>query len=149
MLDHWIFKKTSFRNLTGLGKLGVATPVTSVNPRKADNVVALHHHRPRGFSLARREKLTKVVAEALTQAGMERQQYKVKLLTLDSNGHEYLVMLDLAREYLAFSSSLRQVERNIVKQALQRHDIAVHSVYWQFNDNDTAPVTATSEYMAA
>jgi hypothetical protein len=58
-------------------------------------------------------------------------------------------MLDLAKEYLAFSSSLRQVERNIVKQALQRHDIAVHSVYWQFNDNDTAPVTASSEYMAA
>ena len=145
MSDHWIFKKTSFQELAGLGKV-VAAPL---NPAKPDNVIALHTHRPRGFSLARREKLSKVVAEALAQAGMERQQYKLKLLTLDSKSNEYLVMLDLAKEYLAFSSSLRQVERTIVKVAQQRHDIAVRSVYWQFNENDTAPVAATNDYIAA
>jgi hypothetical protein len=58
-------------------------------------------------------------------------------------------MLDLAKEYLAFSSSLRQVERTIVKVAHQRHDIAVRSVYWQFNENDTAPVAAANDYLAA
>jgi len=50
---------------------------------------------------------------------------------------------------LAFSSSLRQVERTIVKVAQQRHDIAVRSVYWQFNENDTAPVASSNEYLAA
>jgi len=145
MLDHWIFKKTSLQVQTGPGNVGGAP----LNPPKPDNVIELHTHRPRGFSLARREKLSKVVAEALDQAGMERQQYKLKILTLDSKSHEYLVMLDLAKEYLAFSSSLRQVERTIVKVAQQRHDIAVRSVYWQFNENNTAPVAATNDYLAA
>ena len=145
MLDHWIFKKTSLQVPTGLGKEKGA----QLNSPKADNVIALHGPRNRSFSLARREKLTKVVAEALAHVGMGRQNYKLKLLTLDSKSHEYLVMLDLAKDYLAFSSSLRQVERTIVKEAQQRHDIAVRSVYWQFNENDTAPVGAANEYQAA
>lgn len=140
MLDHWIFKMNA-----------AILPVKDVAkvPVKHANVVSLNTSRPRAFSQARREKISKIVANLLSRSGIEAQHYKLKMLTLDTKGNEYVVMLDLAREHIAFSSSLRQLERHIIKESLDQFNIVVRSVYWQFNSHESAYVRLPRAYMAA
>ena len=46
---------------------------------------------------ARRELLYAVVREAMVRAGLLSASYKFKVLSLDSEGRQFLIMVDLAR----------------------------------------------------
>jgi hypothetical protein len=139
MLDHWIFKRNAaVHSLKGVEKV----------PARYTNVVSLNTSRPRAFSPTRREKITKIVANLLSRSGIEAQHYKLILLTLDAKGYEYLVMLDLAREHIAFSSTLRQIEQHIIKESMNQFEIVVRAVYWQFNSHESATVDLPRAFMA-
>ena len=49
--------------------------------------------------MARREVLYGVVRDCMSKAGVISASYKFKVLSLDSRGRQFLIMVDLSREY--------------------------------------------------
>jgi hypothetical protein len=84
--------------------------------------------------MARRELLYSVVRDAMTRAGVLSSGYKFKVLSLDSKGKQFLVMVDIARNYAGDPGHLSEIEAMIGQAAKARHDILVSSVYWRTNE---------------
>ena len=61
--------------------------------------------------------------------------YKFKVLSLDQRGRQFLVMMDLAREYGGETARLSEIEALIAQTAKTRYDILVTAVYWRINDH--------------
>jgi hypothetical protein len=87
--------------------------------------------------LERRELLYVVVRESMTCAGLLSTSYKFKVLSLDSRGRQYLIMMDMARQNIGDSQRLSDIEIHIAKVAKARHDILVTAVYWRVNEHVT------------
>jgi hypothetical protein len=85
--------------------------------------------------MARRELLYAVVRQAMIRAGVLSSGYKFKVLSLDSKGHQFLVMVDLARSYGVDSARLADIEAMIAQAAKTRHDMVVDAVYWRINEH--------------
>lgn len=85
--------------------------------------------------LERRELLYTVVRESMTRAGLLSTSYKFKVLSLDQRGRQFLVMMDLAREYGGETVRLSEIEALIAQTAKTRYDILVTAVYWRINDH--------------
>lgn len=92
----------------------------------------------RNERLERRELLYAVVRESMTLAGVLSSSYKFKVLSLDSSGRQYLIMMDLPRAQLADPVRFTEIEGSIARRAKERHDILVTAVYWRVNDLVTA-----------
>lgn len=92
----------------------------------------------KGERLERREMLYAVVREAMIRAGVLSSTYKFKVLSLDSRGRQYLIMMDMARQYAGETSRLAEIEGLIAQHAKARHDILVTAVYWRINEHVTA-----------
>lgn len=92
--------------------------------------------------LERREQLYGVIREAMTHVGMLSSSYKFKVLSLDSHGRQYLIMMDLSLQYSHEVSRLSEIESLIAQHAKSRHEILVTSVYWRVNDQVTAGAMA-------
>jgi hypothetical protein len=98
----------------------------------------------KGERLERREQLYNVVRESLTGAGILSASYKFKVLSLDSRGRQYLIMMDVARANASEASRLAEIESLIAHNAKVRHDILVTAVYWRINEQVTAGLPRTS-----
>lgn len=85
--------------------------------------------------MARRELLYTVVRESMAKSGVVSASYKFKVLSLDSRGRQFLVMVDLAREYGSETGRLAEIEAMIAQSAKARFDIIVASVYWRMNEH--------------
>jgi hypothetical protein len=85
--------------------------------------------------MARRELLYGVVRDCMSKAGVISASYKFKVLSLDSRGRQFLIMVDLAREYGNETSGLAETEAMIAQSAKQRYDILVSAVYWRMNEH--------------
>ena len=111
----------------------------SDTPRKASKEGAgsggSHSARRKGERTARRELLYAVVREAMVRAGVLSASYKFKVLSLDGHGRQYLVMMDLAREFGGGADRLSEIEALIAQSAKSRHDILVTAVYWRLNEH--------------
>jgi len=94
--------------------------------------------------LERRELLYSVVREAMIKAGVLSSTYKFKVLSLDSRGRQYLIMMDLARQYAGETARLAEIEGLIAQHAKTRHDILVTAVYWRINEHVTAGLSRVS-----
>lgn len=84
--------------------------------------------------MARRELLYAVVREAMVHAGVLSASYSFKVLSLEPQGRQYLIMVDLAQD---FAQEIRQqsaIERQIIHNAKARHDILVTAIYWRLNE---------------
>lgn len=90
--------------------------------------------RQRNERMERREQLYAVVRDTMVRAGILSASYKFKVLALDQRGHQFLVMMDLAREYGSETAHLSSIEGVIAQGARTRHAIAVTAVYWRIND---------------
>ena len=99
--------------------------------------VAQRHRTER---MERREQLYAVVRDAMVRAGVLSASYKFKVLALDQRGHQFLVMMDLAREYGSDTAHLSNIEGVITQAARTRHAIAVTAVYGRINDLIAATV---------
>jgi hypothetical protein len=117
---------------SGKGQHGHGMPATA--PGSAAN--------RKSERLERRELLYSVVREAMIRMGVLSSSYKFKVLSLDSRGRQYLIMMDLARQYMGDPARLAEVETLIAQNAKSRHDILVTAVYWRVNEHVTAGVTA-------
>jgi hypothetical protein len=92
----------------------------------------------RNERLEQRELLYAVVRESMTAAGVLSSTYKFKVLSLDSSGRQYLIMMDMPREHLADPGRYSEIEGAIARSAKERYEILVSSVYWRVNDSVTA-----------
>lgn len=79
---------------------------------------------------ARREQLYVAIREAMTRAGVLSASYKFKVLSLDPQGQQFLVMMDLASP----RERLGEVEALIVQTARARFEITVTAVYWRIEE---------------
>lgn len=98
----------------------------------------------KGERLERREMLYAVVREAMTRAGVLSSTYKFKVLSLDSLGRQYLIMMDMARQYAGETARLSEIEGLIAQHAKTRHDILVTAVYWRINEHVTTGLSRVS-----
>ena len=85
--------------------------------------------------MERRELLYTVVRDAMVRAGVLSASYKFKVLSLDQRGRQFLVMMDLAREYGGETVRLSEIEALIAQTAKTRYEILVTAVYGRINDH--------------
>ena len=90
----------------------------------------------------RREQLYGVVRDAMTRAGVLSASYKFKVLSLDSRGANYLIMMDLSSQAADEVARLSEIESLIAQNAKARFEILVSAVYWRLNEHVTAGLTA-------
>jgi hypothetical protein len=69
----------------------------------------------------------------MVRVGILSAGYKFKVLSLDSVGQRFVVMVDLAPAYAADAPQQRRIEALIAELARTRMDAGVHAVYWRVN----------------
>lgn len=85
--------------------------------------------------IERRELLYTVVRDAMVRAGVLSASYKFKVLSLDQQGRQFLVMIDLAHEFGSDMARLSELEAVIAQMAKARYDILVTAVYWRTHEH--------------
>ena len=81
--------------------------------------------------LGQRELLYGVVRDVMIRAGVLVASYRFKVLSLDAQGRQYLIMMDLLKVDVGDMKRLGEIESMIVQVAKVRHDILVTGVYWR------------------
>jgi hypothetical protein len=89
----------------------------------------------KGERMAQRELLYSVVRDSMVSAGVLSSSYKFKVLSLDSRGRQFMVMVDLAADYGGNTLQLSEIEALIAQSAKSRHEIVVTAVYWRRNEH--------------
>lgn len=82
---------------------------------------------------ANREILYPIVRESMLKAGILSTRYTFKLLTTDTHGEKFMVMVDMAPEFLGDMEKLNEIEALITRAALSRHNLRVAGTYWRAN----------------
>ena len=85
--------------------------------------------------LERRELLYAVVREAMVRAGVLSSSYKFKVLSLDTRGRQFMVMVDLSHGAASDTTRLAEIEAMVTQSARARYDILVSAVYWRANEH--------------
>lgn len=111
---------------------GTEMPVTlnrdsSTQADMSDSAASAHRK-------VRRAQVYAVVRDAMLRAGVLSVSYKFKVLSLNTQGTQFMVMIDLAREYGGETVRLAEIEALMVQAAKARHDLEVTAVYWRNND---------------
>lgn len=86
----------------------------------------------------RREQLYGVVRDVMVRAGVLSASYKFKVLSLDSVGQRFVVMMDLARAYASETARLSEIEAMLAQAAKARMGAVVTAVYWRVSDQNAA-----------
>lgn len=135
-LFNWLSRKSPAPDTgdsSGLGHADATQPLFSTSrPKSRHSPAASGASSSRKTErLERRELLYSIVRECMTQAGVLSSKYKFKVLSLDSKGREYLIMMDLPRESAVESGRLTEIEGLIARSAKSRYGILVTAVYWR------------------
>ena len=150
-LLNWFAKKPVARlsppiESSGLGLVDATVPFSPSGKHRGGAPIA-----PPGSAanrknerLERRELLYSVVREAMIKAGVLSSTYKFKVLSLDSRGRQYLIMMDLARQFAGETARLTEIEGLIAHHAKTRHDILVTAVYWRINEHVSTGLSRSS-----
>lgn len=83
----------------------------------------------------RRERLYSVVREAMLRSEVLASRYKFKVLSLDTHGRQFLIMIDLMDASAVAPDQFASIEQLIVGNAAQQHGIYVKSVYWRATES--------------
>ncbi len=126
-LDHFFSKKSTPKTAPAedAGPTHVPTKDEQALDRKA-------------LRLERRELLYAVVRESMARVGILSSSYKYKVLSLDSRGKQYLIMMDLPKEMAEHIDQLAEIEGIVIQNARMRHKIDVAAVYWRINELNKA-----------
>lgn len=89
---------------------------------------------PRGERQMRREQLYTVVRDAMLKAGVLKSSYTFKVLSLDSQGSQFLVMMELSWLHNDQAYRLVEIENLIAQRAKHQCEILVSAVYWRMNE---------------
>lgn len=121
LLDNWFPKKAP--------PAESAKRVQTAHAEPSKNAVRRKQQR-----MERRELLYVVVREAMAHAGVLSASYSFKVLSLEPQGRQYLIMVDLARDVVHENKQQADIEKQVVRNAKARHDIVVSAIYWRFNE---------------
>lgn len=94
----------------------------------------------------RRERLYAVVREAMLRSEVLASRYKFKVLSLDTHGRQFLVMVDLLDARAVPPERFPAIEQLIISHAAQQHGMYVKSVYWRVNE---VPAASPAPHVAA
>lgn len=125
----------------GFSRQEATRPIRPGANAHADDVAGTARTNPpepgkrRTDRMEQRERLYGVVREAMVRAGVLSSSYKFKVLSLDPRGGQFIVMMDLARDYGRDSMRLSEIEVMIAQTAKMRFNILVSAVYWRMNDH--------------
>jgi len=92
----------------------------------------------------RRERLYSVVREAMLRSEVLASRYKFKVLSLDTHGRQFLIMVDLMDASAVSPDRFASIEQLIIGNAAQQHGIYVKSVYWRATESLTLAPPAKS-----
>lgn len=84
--------------------------------------------------LEHRELLYKVVHDSMIRAGVLAASYKFKVLSLDTRGLQYMIMMDLVNQSAGDSRRLAEIEAMMAQAAKARHGILITAVYWRVSE---------------
>lgn len=116
-----------------LGQVDATLPLNHpAHPQLPEHAGEGSHSR--NERLERRELLYGVVRECMTAAGVLSSTYKFKVLSLDSSGRKYMIMVDMPYEHLASPAQFASTEGVIARSAKDRYDILVTAVYWRITE---------------
>jgi hypothetical protein len=145
-LFSWLFSKAQPPQTSRLhqdGSNGLASksgsPTLSTDP-----MTDLKHQRHE-----RREHLYDVVRSVMLRSEVLASHYKFKVLSLDTRGRQFLVMVDLLGEQVLPPDRWGPIEQLIALTAAQRHDLQVKAVYWRFMMPAVGAVAPTPAPVAA
>lgn len=113
-----------------------AAATTGMNNSGSSPVVQADNRK--NVRLERRELIYTVVRDAMLRAGVLAATYKFKVLSLDSQGSQYVIMMDLANHSLGDAARLAEIEALIAQMAKSRHDMLITAVYWRVSEQVTA-----------
>lgn len=155
-LFNWFSKKpeappSAPPDSSGLGQADATLPLTHSARIAAQSKSALEGRSGsrKVERMEQRELLYSVVRDCMNSVGVLSSSYKFKVLSLDSHGRQYLIMMDLPQEQVGDTARLAEVESLIAKQAKAQHDILVTSVYWRVNEHITAGMRRSAPRAAA
>ena len=151
-LFNWLFRdqapqQPAMPESSGLSRMEATRPAV----RRSGQEVPFSNAQPanrKGERIARRELLYSVVREAMMRAEVLSPSYKFKVLSLDSGGRQYIIMMDLAHEKGKQSGWLAEMESQMVRRARKSHDITVMAVYWRIRQTAVAGAKSGSELNA-
>lgn len=86
----------------------------------------------KGQRMEQRELLYAVVRETMTRLGMIATSYKYKVLSLDTQGRQYLIMMDIKHDPKSQMPLMSKLELMLTQEAKSRHGIQITGVYWRF-----------------
>lgn len=135
----WFGKKEASREsvpeqTSDLGQVDATLPINRLMHLQLPSDKNTDVSNRRNERLERRELLYGVVRECMTAAGVLSSTYKFKVLSLDSNGRKYLIMVDMPREYMSSVAQFAETEGAIARSAKDRYDILITAVYWRVNE---------------
>ncbi|ODS93048.1 MAG: hypothetical protein ABS45_03920 [Comamonas sp. SCN 65-56] len=85
----------------------------------------------KGERTQRREHLYLAVRDAMVRSGVLSSGYKFKVLSLDPDGRQFLVMIDIAPGYGADTARQAEMEALLTQTARARFHVEVAAVYWR------------------
>jgi hypothetical protein len=124
-----------------LGQLDATLPIAHAPAVRTKPDADAPHSKRKALRMEQRELLYAVVRECMTKSGILSSSYKFKVLSLDSRGKDYLVMVDLPPANMAHPHRLVDIEGLIARHAKALHDILVTAVYWRVNDQVSTEVS--------
>lgn len=125
LLDNWFSKKTNDK----AQPLKNGRAESAAGAQQSQGAASRRQQR-----MGRRELLYAVVREAMAHAGVLTTSYSFKVLSLESQGRQYLIMVDLTGELAQKTRQPSDIEKQIIHNAKVRHDILVSAIYWRFNE---------------
>lgn len=149
-LFQWFVRKPAAHAAAGQQSSGLAHVEATVPfraggaPHRSHDTSSSHAANRKSERLERRELLYTVVRDAMTRAGVLSASYKFKVLSLDSRGRQYLIMMDLARKDAGAPERLAEIEGVIAQNAKTRHDILVTAVYWRLHEHVTSGLSKSA-----
>ncbi|GAB4211469.1 MAG: hypothetical protein Fur007_01830 [Rhodoferax sp.] len=125
-------------------------------PAAAATIPMSHHPSAAGSSSdakqlrqQRREALFGVVREAMLRQELLASHYKFKVLSVDSAGRQFMVMVDWLAPQALPLATLNAVERLVAQDAAHRYDLQVKAMYWRQADAVQAQPTPAPPQAAA
>lgn len=89
-----------------------------------------------------RELLYKVVHDSMIRAGLLAASYKFKVLSLDSRGLQFMIMMDLVNQSAGDAHRQAEIEAMMAQVAKARHGILITAVYWRVSELVTTALAA-------
>ncbi|MEJ8835603.1 hypothetical protein [Ramlibacter sp. AN1133] len=120
---------------SGFSRMDSTKPVNGVHHNHPAPQPAPGHGTRKQERLVHREQLYAVVREAMVRAGVLSSSYKFKVLSLDTHGKQFMVMVDLAQGAVNHTPRMAEIEAMIAQSARAKHDILVPAVYWRASEH--------------